>query len=400
MYLEGRATGIETGGRGNAEMSDDTLANALAWLRHTHPVSERFGRLVRATDLSGKAINCWMHLLPDTILTLMPFVEAGAKVRVGACNPDSTNDRVVAHLRENGVEVFPSRGASADAYQAALARFAAEPADAICDMGGELIEATLRGGHTVSGALEATTTGLHRLDGLPLSFPVFDWNSIRLKDALHNRYHVGDETWPAFSAITGITLFGRSVLVIGFGPVGRGVAERARNLGAVVQVAERDPVRALEAQHFGCQVVTLERGLSQCAIVVTATGLDGILGEQNLAHAQPGAVLFNVGHSNREIDVPWLDVHPRTAMNAHIERFDLSHGPIYLLNRGSMVNLAYDGGFAASDAFDPFSAVMLAGLHWILTGGPAAIGPGLHPFPADLEREVALETARHRGSAA
>ena len=380
-------------------MSEETLANALAWLRHTHPVSESFGRRVRATDLTGRTINCWMHLLPDTILTLMPFVEAGATVRVGACNPDSTNDTVVAYLRGNGVEVFPSRGASADEYQTALARFAAAPADALCDMGGELIEATVRQGRAVAGALEATTTGLHRLDGLPLSFPVFDWNSIRLKDALHNRYHVGDETWPAFSAITGITLFGRTVLVVGFGPVGRGVAERARNLGAVVRIVERDPVRALEAQHFGCQVVPLEQGLAQCAVVVTATGLNGVLGERNLGHAHPGTVLFNVGHSNREIDVPWLEIHPRTAMKAHVDRYDLAHGPVYLLNRGSMVNLAYDGGFAASDAFDPFSAVMLAGLHWILTGGAAGKATGLHPYPADLEREIATETARYRGGA-
>lgn len=256
-------------------------------------------------------------------------------------------------------------------------------------MGGELVEAATRAGTSVSGALEATTTGLHRIRPLQLSFTVFDWNGIALKDALHNRFHVGASTWPAFEGITGLSPFGRRILVVGFGPVGRGVAERARDLGAIVTVAERDSVRQLEALHFGCRVVPLAGALAEAEVIVTATGRDGVVGEIEMKACREGAVLFNVGHSNREIDVDWLDRHERRIMSDHIDRYRVNGRTLYLLNRGSLINIAFTGGFTSSDSFDPFSAVMIRGLHWLLSGGPASISPGLHDYPKALEQEVA-----------
>lgn len=154
-----------------------------------------------------------------------------------------------------------------------------------------------------TGALEATRSGLHRLEGVAVPFPVFNWNDAALKDRLHNRHHVGLEVWPAFSDMTGLAIHGRPVLVVGFGPVGQGVALRARALGALVSVAEVDPVRALEALHHGCRVIPLAEGLAAAAVVVTVTGRDGMLGPGELRRMRDGAILCNVGHSNREIDV-------------------------------------------------------------------------------------------------
>jgi len=367
---------------------DAEIEAVLEWLRFTRPVSEHFAAEVRRIDLSGKHLAGWMHLLPDTILSLMPFVDAGVSVRVGACNPDSTDPAVVAYLAHHGVEVFDGRREPRQTYSDTLRRFAAGPLDAICDMGGELIEAATLAGTSVAGALEATTTGLHRIRPLKLSFPVFDWNGITIKEALHNRFHVGEETWPAFGAITGLSLFGRRVLVVGFGPVGRGVAERARSLGAIVTVAERDPVRQLEARHFGCQTLPLAAALAEAQVIVTATGLDGVLGEAELHLCRDGAVVFNVGHSNREIDVDCLERHEHRIMKDHVKRYKIGDRTLYLLNRGSMINLAF-GSFAGSDSWDPFGAVITRGLLWLLTGGAAGIQPGLHPYPAALEREVA-----------
>jgi adenosylhomocysteinase len=367
----------------------------LEWLRLTRPVSEHFGAQVRHLDLSGKHLAGWMHLLPDVIFNLMPFVEAGVSVRVGACNPDSTDPRVVDYLARHGVEVFDGRREPRRTYDETLRRFAAGPLDAICDMGGELIEAATVAGTEVAGALEATTTGLHRIRPLNLAFPVFDWNGIALKDALHNRYHVGEATWPAFEAITGLSLFGRRVLVVGFGPVGRGVAERARDLGAIVTVAERDPVRLLEAMHFGCRTMPLEAALVDADVIVTATGLDGVLDESELTLCRDGAIVFNVGHSNREIDVDWLEKHSKRTMKDLIDRYAIGERALFLLNSGSMINLAF-GSFAGSDSFDPFSAVMVRGLHWLLTDGAANIPAGLHNYPLELEQEIATVTLAAR----
>lgn len=374
-----------------AHTADAKFEVALEWLAFTHPVSRHFGNEVRrsSSELAGKRMAGWMHLLPDTVLTLMPFVEAGVSVRVGACNPDSTDPNVVDYLTRHGVEVFDGRREPRHLYDETLRRFATGPLDAICDMGGELIEAATVAGTSVAGALEATTTGLHRIRPLQLTFPVFDWNGIALKDAIENRFHVGAETWPAFDAITGLSLFGRRILVVGFGPVGRGVAERARALGAIVTVAERDPVRQLEAVHFGCQVAPLATALADADVVVTATGRDGVLGEAELAGCRDGAVVFNVGHSNREIDVDWLNTHDRRTMKDHVERYAIGSRTLFLLNRGSMINLAFTGSSATSNMFDPFSGVIIRGLLWLLTGGAADVPAGLHAYPRELEQEVA-----------
>jgi adenosylhomocysteinase len=370
--------------------ADTSLEDSFAWLEHLNPVTDRFAARVRKLDLRGRRLSCWQHLLPDTILQLLPFAEAGARVRVGACNPDSTDPRVVRYLERHDIEVFDTGRKSEAERQAALAAFAAD-ADVICDMGGELIEAATRGGSKVRGALEATMTGVHRIRELNLPFPVFNWNNIRIKDSLHNRYHVGESIWPAFGAIAGLSLFGRTVLVVGFGPVGHGIAERARAMGAVVLVAELDPVRQLEAQHAGCRVVPLTQGVAEADITVTATGRDGVLGEAALRAVRNEAIVFNAGHSNREIDVDWLDAQPKRRMKDHIERYEIGDRSMFLLNRGSMVNLA-SGAFTVSDSFDPFLAIMLRGLEWLMQDDLSAYAPGIHDYPPNLEREVAAVT--------
>jgi adenosylhomocysteinase len=284
-------------------------AAELEWIAWTTPITTSLGAALQGSDFRGRTVACRQHILADTIPILAPFVEAGARVRLASCNADSTDDRAVAHLTSIGVEVRARTGMSAGELDETLAWLVSEPADALCDMGGDLIAAAAAAGHRPAGALEATTTGLHRLEGLQIPFPVLDWNGIALKDLIHNRHHVGVETWPAFSAITGLALYGREVIVVGFGPVGQGVAARARDLGAVVTVVDLDPVRLVQAQHDGCRVAEMAVALRTASVVVTATGFDGVLGEQQLAEVADGAILLNVGHSDREIDVAWLDRH-------------------------------------------------------------------------------------------
>ncbi len=360
----------------------------LEWVRRIHPVTEHYARRLQSQDLRGTTVCGWMHLTPNTILIIEPLIAAGARVWVGACNAHSTNPDVVAHLMDLGAEVYSGDETSGD-YRAHLDAFADRAPDVVCDMGGELITACVRRGVRPRGALEATTTGIERIKGLALTFPVFDWNAVAIKDDLHNRHHVGDATWPAFTALTGITLFGRRVLVIGYGPVGAGVAERAKSLGAVVSVVERDPVRAMKALHAGCDVLAMNEGLAQADIVVTATGKSGILTSAEFAQLRPGAVVLNVGHSADEIDTTAAFALPHRALIDGVHEIETPHGGFYLLNRGSLLNLSGAGGFRTSDAFDPFSAIMLAGMAWILSDAYAAPPDGLHPLPQAIEADVA-----------
>ena len=358
----------------------------MAW---TTPITTALGAEVAARDFEGRTVACYQHILPDTVCIVTPLVEAGAKVRMAPCNSDSTDDRSAEHLASIGVEIRAHAGMSPAEHADALAWLASQPADALCDMGGELIAAAASAGHRPAGALEATTTGLHRLDGLDIAFPVLDWNGIALKDLIHNRHHVGVETWPAFTAITGLALYGREVVVVGFGPVGQGVALRARDLGARVTVVDLDPVRLVQAQHFGCRVAPLEDAAPMASVIVTATGFDGILGASQLEIVADGAILVNVGHSDREIDVDWLDRHPRVVMRRHLDRYDVAGRRLHLLNRGSLVNLAAGLAVAAPQLFDPFAAIMLLGLDAILDGRTDDLPAGVQPYPGELEARIA-----------
>ena len=319
---------------------------------------------------------------------MLALEKAGAEIVLGACNVDSTDDVAAAYVVSKGIQVFGWQGMSQSDYQENLAIVRSFGADYLCDMGGELCVAYLDKTPPVKGALEATMSGLHLLRNHRLPFPVFDWNSIPLKD-LHNRFHVGDSVWPAFNYVTGMSLFGRRVLVIGQGPVGKGIAERARALGGIVHVTDLDPVRLLEAHHLGCETVSLDEGLACCQIIVTATGVRGVLRAEQLFRVRPGAILLNAGHSNREIDIDWLYQQPHQRMKAHIERFELGKTHLFLLAQGSLLNLAAGAGPYGIDQFDHYTAVMLLGIAWMFDGIPGDIAPGLQRYPAHLERAIA-----------
>jgi adenosylhomocysteinase len=129
------------------------------------------------------------------------------------------------------------------------------------------------------------------------------------------------------------------------------------------------------------------------SVIVTATGFDGVLGERELSQAADGAILVNVGHSDREIDVDWLDRHPSTPVRRHLDRYELDGRRVYLLNRGSLVNLAPGLGIAAPQLFDPFAAIMLLGLDAILSGRTADLPDGVQRYPSVLEARVARALA-------
>jgi adenosylhomocysteinase len=371
----------------------------MAWLRYVTPITEHYCREISQRDYGGKRLACWMHIKFNNVPMMLALAESGAEIVLGACNVDSTDDAAAAYLAERGITVYAWRGMSQADYDQHMRFVRAFDADYLCDMGGELSVAYLDREPPVKGALEATTSGLNVLRDHEIPFPVFDWNSIPLKDRLENRFHVGNEVWPVFSEVTSMSLFGRSVLVVGYGPVGKGIAERARDLGAIVYVVDLDAVRLIEAQHHGCAPVSLEEGLARCQIVVTATGVEGVLGEEHLRQARPGAIFFNAGHSNHEIDIDWLYRQPHQRMKAHIERFDLNETHIFLLAKGSLLNLAAGTAAGGVDLFDHYTAVMLRGIGWLFDGGAQGAPPGVQPYPSDLEQEIARLSVKLHGEA-
>lgn len=369
----------------------------MDWYKYISPITQHYADIISKKDYKGKKLAYWGHVTMQNMLMFIPLHRAGAEVIIGACNIDSTDDAAAAYIASRGVRIYAWKGMREEEYHENMRIVRDFDADYLCDMGGELSCAYLDKDPPVIGALEATTSGLHMLKGKNPPFPVFDWNSIPLKDQLENRFHVGDGVWPVFSAVTGLGLFGRKVLVVGYGPVGKGIAERARNLGAIVYAADLDPVRMIEARHHGCLAVSLAEGIEHCKIIVTATGVQGVLSENFLQRVRPGTMLFNAGHSNREIDIDFLYKQPHQKMTENIERFDLEDTHLFLLAKGSLLNLAAGGAPHGLDLFDHYIAVMLAGIAWMFDGIPKDIKPGLQLFPAHLEKEIAsLSNELHR----
>jgi adenosylhomocysteinase len=374
----------------NPELALKIDEGEIAWYKYISPITRHYAEIIEKRDYQGKRLAYWGHITAqNTILMMLALKQSGAEIAIGACNVDSTNDAAAAYAAAKGIHVYGWRGMSRSDYEENLALVRKFDADYLCDMGGELSLAYVDKTPPVKGALEATTSGLNLLRGRSLPFPVFDWNSIPLKDRLENRFHVGDGIWPVFSDITGLSLFGRRVLVIGYGPVGKGIAERARNLGAIAYVSEVDPVRLIEARHHGCEIVSLEEGLARCQIIVTATGIERVLRAEHLQLVRSGAMLFNAGHSNREIDIDWLYQQPHQRMKAHIERFELENTYLFLLAKGSLLNLAAGTSAHGIDLFDHYTAVMLLGIAWMFDGIPRDVKPGLQLYPTHLEHEIA-----------
>ena len=387
---------METSRIKNPDLADQVDKGELDWQRFLCPITNHFARQVAQRDYRGKRLAYWGHLTSELNTMMIALKEAGAEIILGACNVDSTDDVAAAYIVSKGMRVYGWRGMSQEDYQENLAIVRSFEADYLCDMGGELCVAYLDKTPPVKGALEATMTGLHNLNKHSLPFPVFNWNSIPLKN-LHNRYHVGDTVWPAFNQVTGMSLYGRRVLVVGYGPVGQGIAERARNLGAAVYVADLDPVRLLEAAHNSCETVSLEEGISRCKIIVTATGIPAVLKKELLEKVRPGTILFNAGHSNREIDIDWLYQQPHQRIKVNIERVELNNTYLFLLAQGSLLNLAAGAGLFGVDQFDHYSAVMLLGIAWMFDGIPEDISPGVQRYPFHLERQIAEASIKLRG---
>ncbi|MCJ7473289.1 MAG: adenosylhomocysteinase [Actinobacteria bacterium] len=362
----------------------------LTWYRYITPITEQYCRQIASQNYRGKRLAYWGHItMQNTILMMLVLKQTGVEIVMGACNVDSTNDIAAAYAVSKGITVFGWQGMSQLDYQKNLALIRSFEADYLCDTGGEMIVAYLDKTPPVKGALEATTSGINLLKKYKLPFPVFDWNRIPSKNHLENRYHVGDSIWPVFSYITGMGLFGKRVFVIGYGPVGKGIAERARNLGAIVSVFDVNSIRLLEASHHGCEMVTLEEGLDRSQIIVTATGVEGVLSKEQLYQVRRGAILFNAGHSNREIDIDWLYDQPHQKMKAHIEQFTIGGKYLFLLAKGSLLNLATGTDSPGVDLFDHYTAVMLLGITWMFDGMPDNILPGLKMYPAHLEKKIA-----------
>jgi adenosylhomocysteinase len=347
----------------------------INWVKEFMPVLNVLNDdLSQTKPLSGKNIVVTMHLEAKTAYLALVLKNAGANVAVTGSNPLSTQDDVAAALVEQGIKVFAWYNTTEEEYENFLHKALDTKPDIIVDDGGDLVS-LLHGERSellpnILGGSEETTTGVIRLRGLAaegkLKFPMIAVNDAYCKYLFDNRYGTGQSTWDGIMRTTNLTIAGKVVVVAGYGWCGKGVAMRAKGLGANVIITEVDPIKAIEAIFDGFRVMTMEDAAKEGDIFVTLTGCKHVICREHIAVMKSGAVLANAGHFDLEINKDDLNemAASRQVVRKNIEEFVMADGrKIYLLAEGRLVNLAAGDGHPTEIMDLSFAMQALAVLH-------------------------------------
>jgi adenosylhomocysteinase len=356
-------------------------------------------RFAAGQPLAGVRIAACLHVTAETANLVRALRAGGADVALCSANPLSAQDDVAAALvLADGVSVRAVRGEDLDTYvEHVLALLDDRPQVTLDDGADLLVTAHARGGALVEGLIggtEETTTGLVRLRGLEeegqLRCPVLAVNEARTERALNDRHGTGQSALDGIVRASGVLLAGHTIVVLGYGWAGQGVAERARGAGAVVIVCEVDPLRALEARMAGYEVMPSLQAAERGDVFVTVTGSRRVLRREHFERMKDGAILANAGHFDVELD---LDELRQVAVGGVrevarlVEEHRLADGRrLNLLARGRVVNLAAAEGHPAS-VMDVSFALQALSVEALVTRG-AEWPPGVHPVPADIDHEV------------
>ena len=386
-----------------ARIRDPGLAPAgwrkIRWVEPRMPVVAALERrMAEERALAGRRIAICLHLEAKTARMALALQRAGAEVAICGSNPLSTQDDVAAALADAGVRVFAWRGATPEEYTDFIDAAVAVRPHLVLDDGGDLVAHL----HTrrrellgdVRGGAEETTTGVIRLQAMAregvLAFPMVATNHARMKQRFDNRYGTGQSVWDGIMRTTNLVVAGKTVVVCGYGWCGKGVAERARGLGARVIVCEVDPVRANEALMDGHEVMPSEEAAARGDVFITVTGCRDVLTRRHFVRMKDGALLANAGHFDVEICKPDLAALADRVEESrpHVRTYVLADGRrLHLLAEGRLVNLAGGDGHPAEIMDLSFGLQMLA-LRWV-DREAERLGPGVVPLPAELDQQVA-----------
>jgi adenosylhomocysteinase len=388
----------------DCDIKDIALAqkglDRIEWADQSMPVLRSIReRFEKEKPLDGTRIAACLHVTTETANLARALKSGGARVRVCASNPLSTQDDVAASLvKDFEIPVFAIRGEDNDTYYAHIQSALEEGPHITMDDGADLVTAVLSDRKDlipgIIGSTEETTTGIIRLRSMAeegiLRFPVMAVNDANTKHLFDNRYGTGQSTLDGIIRATNLLLAGAPFVVVGYGWCGRGVATRARGMGAHVMVTEVDPLRALEAVMDGFQVVPMAEAAKTGKIFVSLTGNKHVLREEHFELMADGAVVSNSGHFNVEIDIPALESlsKGKRTVREFVEEYVMKDGRrIYLLGEGRLINLSAAEGHPASVMDMSFANQSLAAEYLVKNQGD--MKAQVYRVPADIDQEIA-----------
>ncbi len=335
----------------NLDLADNGRRD-IAWAESRMPVLMRLrAHYAKSKPFKGYRISGCLHVTKETAVLVEAFAACGADVAWSGCNPLSTNDEVAAALAKAGIEIYAWHGQSVEDFYWSIDRTLDKPPHLTLDDGADLIFRVhsafpALADHIIGGS-EETTTGLHRLRAMAsdgkLLYPVYAVNDVETKWDFDNVYGTGQSTLDGILRASSILVAGKHFVVAGYGHCGRGVAMRAKGLGANVIVTEVQPTAALKALLEGFRVMTMDEAAAVGDVFVTATGMKDVIRGRHFASMKEGAVVCNTGHYDVELNLEELaelsrdTFHVRENNRAYV----LQDGrKIYVLADGRLVNLA------------------------------------------------------------
>lgn len=371
----------------------------IDWVKGHMPLLNYFNEKYAPTQLF-KGINMvvTIHLEAKTAYLALTLKNCGANVTVTGSNPLSTQDDVAAALVANGITVFATHACTNEEYDMYLDKALDTHPQLIVDDGGDLVNKL----HTTRrelipelwGGSEETTTGVIRLRALAeagkLAFPMIAVNDSNCKYLFDNRYGTGQSVWDGIMRTSNLIVAGKTVVVAGYGWCGKGVAMRAKGMGARVIVTEVDPVKALEAAMDGFRVMPMADAAPLGDLFVTATGCKDVITPSELLRMKDGAICCNAGHFDVEVDIAWLRAHAveHHPARQNIEAYTLENGrTVYILGEGRLVNLAAGDGHPA-EIMDMSFAIQALSARYLVEHRSELVGK-LHNVPAEIDRDVA-----------
>lgn len=387
------------------DIADASLAGEgkkrIEWAGRNMPVLKEIrARFEKEKPFAGVRIAACMHVTTETANLMITLKAGGADLALCASNPLSTQDDTAAALvHEYGISVFARNAIDRDGYyghiNAALDIAPHQVFDDGCDLVNTLHTTRRELLPEIAGGCEETTTGVIRLkqmakDGA-LTFPMVAVNDTDTKHMFDNRYGTGQSTLDAIFRATNILLAGKTMVVAGFGYCGKGVAERARGLGADVVVTEIDPTKALDAMMQGYRVMPMHEAAKVGDIFITVTGNRDVLRAEHFSLMKDGAILANSGHFDIEIDVAWLEQYAKkknSKIRHQTDEYVLADDRrILVVAEGRLVNLGAAEGHPAVVMDMSFSDQALTA-EWLVETAKT-LTPGVHNVPTEIDKEVA-----------
>lgn len=353
-------------------------------------------RLSKERPFRGLVIGMALHVTKETAVLVRTLKAGGASVAIAGCNPLSTQDDVAAALASEGIAVFAKKGQTREEYYACIEEVIARGPDITIDDGCDLVTAL----HTkhrerlgeVIGGCEETTTGVIRLRAMEgdgaLRYPVVAVNDNKTKHLLDNYYGTGQSTIDGILRATNTLLAGKSFVVCGYGDCGKGVALRARGMGANVIVTEVDAFRALQAALDGYRVMPMMEAAPLGDIFLTVTGDKDVIRLEHIRKMKDGAILANSGHFDCEVDMASLDkAYRKRRIRPSLDEYDVGGKKVFVCGEGRLVNLAAAEGHPSEVMATSFAGQAMACEYLVKMKGK--LGPKVVTLPPEIDDRIA-----------